>query len=276
MISLHQESATSALGEVARRRLLSVRGEPMFYADWERAVFIHFEVNAKALQAEVPFGLDLREGRACVSLVAFTMRGLRPRLGGRLGAWLFKPIASHEYLNVRTYVRCRGEPGIYFLAEWLPNPLSVRLGPWPFGLPYRLGNLDFQQDHDGLGIHGIVADRAGGGRLEYRGQVDEALEPSASPANSIEEFRMERYTAFTQRGTVARYFRIWHEPWLQSPMHLEMLDESLLAANFPWFRQAQFVGANYSAGVFGVQMGWPHRITRAREGNCRSAFFDMP
>ncbi len=51
---------------------------------------------------------------AYVSLVAFTMRGLRPRLGG---AALLKPIATHEFLNVRTYVKHRGERGIYFLAD---------------------------------------------------------------------------------------------------------------------------------------------------------------
>jgi hypothetical protein len=48
----------------ARRRLLSVKGEPLFYADWLRVLFIHFEVDAGALQREVPFPLDLREGRA--------------------------------------------------------------------------------------------------------------------------------------------------------------------------------------------------------------------
>src|ERR1700743_422012 len=101
------------LGEAARKRLLSVKGEPLFLADWLRPVFIHYEVPASALQRDVPFELDLREGKAVVSLVAFTMRGMRPYYGGRLAAWLFKPIATNAYLNCRTYVRHRGEPGIY-------------------------------------------------------------------------------------------------------------------------------------------------------------------
>ena len=53
----------------------------------------------------VPFPLDLHEGRAFVSLVAFTMRDLAPRRGGRWTSWLLRPIATHEFLNVRTYVR---------------------------------------------------------------------------------------------------------------------------------------------------------------------------
>src|SRR5437016_4346568 len=119
----------------ARCRILMNRGEPLFYADWLRAVFIHYEADPEALQREVPFELDLDDGMAYVSLVAFTMRDMRPRIGGRLAAWLLKPISTHEFLNARTYVRHGDETGIYFLAEWLSNPLSVLLGPVTFGLP---------------------------------------------------------------------------------------------------------------------------------------------
>src|SRR4051812_13353145 len=123
--------------KAARHRLLSLRGEPLFYSAWRRALFIHYEVEAELLQRDVPFPLDLREGRAHVSLVAFTMQGLRPRWGGKATTYLFAPIATHELLNVRTYVRCGDEAGIYFLAEWIPNRLSAWLGPRSFGLPYR-------------------------------------------------------------------------------------------------------------------------------------------
>ena len=113
--------------EMARQRMLSVRGEPLFYATWDQAVFIHYEADPLALQRCVPFPLDLHNGRAFVSLVAFTLKRMRPRRGGRLTEWLLKPIATHEFLNVRTYVRVNGEPGIFFLAEWLSNRLSVPL-----------------------------------------------------------------------------------------------------------------------------------------------------
>src|SRR5436190_4742139 len=122
--------------------MLSRAGEPLFFARWDRAIFIHYEVNPVVLQREVPFPLDLREGRAYVSLVAFTLLRMRPRIGGLLGEWLFKPIASHEFLNVRTYVRHAGEPGIFFLAEWFSNPLSVRLGPRHSACPTGSDTLD--------------------------------------------------------------------------------------------------------------------------------------
>src|SRR5882724_11437620 len=188
----------------ARRRMLAIRGEPMFYARWDRAVFIHYEADPAALQLDVPFELDLRHGRAFVSIVAFTLSRMRPRIGGRLGEWLFKPIASHEFLNVRTYVRHRGEPGIYFLAEWLSNPLSVRLGPRTFGLPYRFGRLTYEHAPDDGALRGTVD--APGGRLAYEGKVREA-DFETSDAESLTEFMLERYTAFTQRRKRARFFR---------------------------------------------------------------------
>ena len=161
------------------RWLLDTSGGPLLMADWLKVVFIHFEVEADVLQRVVPFELDVREGRAYVSLVAFTMRNLRPRVGGRVAALLFKPIATHHFLNVRTYVRHEGEAGIHFLAEWLDNPLSVMLGPATFGLPYRYGRLDYAYDCANGMISGCVNGFSGNGaRLKYHAEF--TGEPDAS------------------------------------------------------------------------------------------------
>lgn len=250
-------ASPTTLSESARRRMLAVRGEPMFYARWDRAVFIHYAVDPAVLQAEVPFELDLRDGRAFVSLVAFTLSGMRPRLGGKLGAWLFKPIATHEFLNVRTYVRYRGEPGIYFLAEWLSNPLSVRLGPRSFGLPYRSGRIAYDHARGGNVVRGRVDSR--GGELDYSGTVcREEFEPCRT--GSLTEFLLERYTAFTHHGKRSRFFRVWHPPWPQAPAEIDVAADTLLAeTGGAWRESAECMGANYSPGVE-VWMGRPHRI----------------
>lgn len=117
-VELPDGAMTSRLPSGAgRERLLACRGDPLFHAGWLDVVFLHFEADPAVLQREIPWSLDLFEGRAFVSLVAFTMRDLRPCFGGRLAALPFKPIAAHEFLNVRTYVQHRGERGIYFLVE---------------------------------------------------------------------------------------------------------------------------------------------------------------
>ncbi|HEY8834455.1 MAG TPA: DUF2071 domain-containing protein [Chthoniobacterales bacterium] len=246
----------STLSEAARRRMLALPGEPMFYARWDRAVFIHYAADPATLQPDVPFTLDLRDGRAFVSIVAFTLSRMRPRIGGRIGEWLFKPIATHEFLNVRTYVCHGGEPGIYFLAEWLSNPLSVRLGPRTFGLPYRFGRLAYDYTADGGALRGTVDAREG--RLAYEGKIrDSNFE--ASDADSLTEFMLERYTAFTRRGKRARFFRVWHFPWEQAPAEIEVTADTLLAGAGLWWKTAECIGANYSPGAE-VWMGRPHRI----------------
>ncbi|MEY2580093.1 MAG: uncharacterized protein QOI49_2917 [Verrucomicrobiota bacterium] len=247
----------STLSETARRRMLALPGEPMFYARWDRAVFIHYEADPATLQRDVPFDLDLREGRAFVSIVAFTLSRMRPRLGGRLGEWLFKPIATHEFLNVRTYVRHRGEPGIYFLAEWLSNPLSVRLGPRTFGLPYRFGRLAYQHALDGRALRGTLD--APQGRLAYEGEIC-GSDFAASEAQSLTEFMLERYTAFTQHGKRDRFFRVWHSPWEQAPAEIAMTADTVMASTGPWWKTAERIGGNYSGGAE-VWMGRPHRLS---------------
>jgi uncharacterized protein len=252
-------ASRSVLSEIARRRMLAVRGEPMFYARWDRAVFIHYAADPDRLQRDVPFELDLRDGRAFISLVAFTLVRMRPRIGGKIGEWLLRPIATHEFLNVRTYVRHAGEPGIYFLAEWLNNRAAVLLGPRSFGLPYRFGQLAYHHARGGDLLHGTAT--ADDQCLVYKGKLScEQFEPCE--AESLTEFLLERYTAFTQHRKQKRFFRVWHSPWPQVPAEIRVTADTLLATTGAWWQTAELVGANYSPGA-DVWMGRPHRCKAA-------------
>jgi uncharacterized protein YqjF (DUF2071 family) len=255
-----QTQPKNETGEAGRRRLLSRPFEPLFYADWQRAVFFHYEVDRVALQREVPFALDLREGKAYVSLVAFTMHGMRFRFGGKLGAWLCRPIATHHFLNARTYVRHHDERGIFFLSEWLSSPLCVCLGPLTFGLPYRLGRMSYRHDHENGALGGVVSTSRGAASLRYEVRLDAGAAFDMCAPGSLTEFLLDHYTAFTSRGTKRRFFRIWHEPWMQAPVRVKVLENSLIPGVWPWFRTAKLISANYSPGVEHVWMGWPHRI----------------
>jgi uncharacterized protein YqjF (DUF2071 family) len=250
---------TADLSEAARRRLLSLRGEPLFLADWLRPVFIHYEVPIAALQRDVPFELDLRDGKAYVSLVAFTMRRMRPFFGGSFTSWLLKPIANNDFLNVRTYVRHRSEPGIYFLTEWMNNPLSVHLGPVTFGLPYRFGKTNYQHHHEEGELAGTVREKTRAEMFSYYGSpINPQFAPC--PAGSLDEFLLERYTAFTSHKTSRRFFRIWHKPWEQQAIQISVHHRSLLETVWPWFAEAKLAGANYSPGACDVWMGRPHGV----------------
>jgi len=242
---------TFALGlsQAARTSFQVAEGRSLFHAGWRRTVFIHYEVDAALLQPQVPFPLDTRDGKAHVSLVAFTLSDLRFAAGG-------PPFTTHGFLNVRTYTRGNG---IYFLAEWLPNPFCVFLGPRLYGLPYRQGRLDYDHRHETGRLQGRVEDRHGA--LAFEAPIDPAATFAPCEAGGLDEFLLERYVAFTKRGATERLFRVWHQPWPQVPIDVTMLDESLLASTGPWFRHARRIGAHYSPGFETVWMGRPRRRT---------------
>jgi uncharacterized protein YqjF (DUF2071 family) len=258
---------TARESDRARRRMEQASERPFCLADWDRALFIHYEIDPAVLQPHVPFELDLFEGKAYVSLVAFTQRNVRPHLGrglgraGRLGRGIAgrcaKPVAEHAFLNLRTYVRHEGEGGIYFLTEWIPNLLDRVVGPATYGLPYRLGRLRYDYDADGRPLGGAVS--AGGSQFRFDANVegDGAFEPAAT---DLDRFLIERYTAYTRRGNTCRRFRIWHEPWPQVRANVVVRDSSLLRGAAPWFGACRYAGANFSPGITDVRVGPPRRV----------------
>lgn len=224
------------------------RVTPWFRADWLDATFLHFSIDPRVLEPHVPFNLDVLDARAWVSLVAFTQAGLRPAIGGRLARLLTAPVATHAFLNLRTYVRGPGgEHAICFLAEWIPNRLALVTGPMTYGLPFRLGTLDY---------------RAGAGRVSADGRAFAFRITGTSDVDDPADFLLERYSAVTCHNGRRRRFDIEHEPWEYDAVDVAIDDASLVVSAAPWFRDARFESAHRSPGVGGVAIGRPVLIKR--------------
>jgi uncharacterized protein YqjF (DUF2071 family) len=239
------------------------RFEPMFIADWARVLMIHFAVDADELQRDVPFQLDLRDGQAFVTLVAFTMHDMRPTSGGKLTGWPFRPIATHDFLNVRTNVRVGDVVGIHFLAEWVSNRMAVKLGPRTFSLPYRHGRINYQNNWQAVALRGKVEDAGTGAAFAYRTDLEIGTPLAPCEPGSLDEWLMERYTAFNSVRGRARLFRVWHEPWPQCKAGVKSRTLPCLKKTGVGFATRKWVGANYSPGVRNVWLGRPHRVNRA-------------
>lgn len=243
---------------LAREAMTGDGSKPLWQGEWDRVVMMHFTVKPAALQPHVPFELDEWAGQAFVSAVAFTLR--RMTLKGVMG-WLspiLRPVLTHPFLNLRTYVRHAGESGIYFLAEWVPLVPTLLIARPMYGLPYLPGRLDYRHDFGSGEFRGGVKSRLGDGLLRYQGRSE--TQPESAEAGTLTEFLMERYTAFTRwRGRTKR-FRVWHPPWPQSFVEMEVRDRSLFRETGVWADHASYVGAHASRGLPMVWMGAPELL----------------
>ena len=175
---------------------------------WHDLLFAHWPMASKKLRHLVPqeLELDLFDGTAYVGVAPFWMSGIRGRLAPPLP--FFYKFCE---LNVRTYVRYKGVPGVYFFsldAASLPAVLAAQL---TYKLPYR---------------HAAMVIRSSGESFEYtsvRLQMPRPANFQAAYApiselrvreqGSLEYFLTERYCLYTvDRGQVLRAY-VHHMPW---------------------------------------------------------------
>jgi uncharacterized protein YqjF (DUF2071 family) len=98
---------------------------------WEDLLFAHWPVDAARLRATLPeaLELDLFEGRAWLGVVPFRMNDVGLRRLPAPGATRFPE------LNVRTYARHLGRPGVWFYSLDAGSALAVAGARAWFHLP---------------------------------------------------------------------------------------------------------------------------------------------
>ncbi|HYD91651.1 MAG TPA: DUF2071 domain-containing protein, partial [Flavobacterium sp.] len=96
--------------------------------------YASLENKGTGIKQHIPPGLaiDSYGGSAYVSLIAFTVCNLSPRLLPPLPF-----ISNFHEVNLRTYVIRDGKPGIYFLSIEAEKLIPALLARFIMGLPYR-------------------------------------------------------------------------------------------------------------------------------------------
>lgn len=199
---------------------------PSFTVGWHDAIFEHYRsVDDAALTGWLPPGLELdrHEGRAFVSVVSFRMSDMRWR-GIRL------PF-SHTYpqVNVRAYVRSRSGFGVFFLRNYVSNPLAAVAGRWLYGMPYRAQRVRHAVDGDRLTCS---AELASGARHHVAGRRVERLTGHEADAESLRFFLVERYPLFSARGRAGarrtHEAAMAHPPWALHRFDVEARSHGVL------------------------------------------------
>jgi uncharacterized protein YqjF (DUF2071 family) len=222
------------------------------YQDWRNLLFLHWPVAPQAIEPLLPAGveLDLFRGRAWVSIVPF--EGRRSRLAG-IGAGF-----SLDFLeiNVRTYVHCKGVPGVFVFSMDASSHLAVAFSRVAVGLPYSFASIDNLVQGKDVEYRGV---RHASHRPTFatRAQIGDAI--GLSRPGTLDHFLLERYVLFIKRLGGVYATRIHHAPLLaRQAVVTEVDDELIPAAGMPGYAHAPPV-AYFVAGA-DVEFFAPERV----------------
>lgn len=170
-----------------------------YYQEWNRAIFLHWEVEAEKLKKQLPEGLelDLIEGKAWVSLVAFTMEKIRPRF---LPA--FAPVSNFDEINIRTYVKHQGKAGVHFLSIEAAKTISCVVAKTISELPYRYSSMER------TATSFTSRNKAFEDSFNIQFNLGGAIHKQA-----IDKFLTERYALFQDGKNGINAFDIHHVEW---------------------------------------------------------------
>ena len=181
---------------------------------WSDLLFAHWPVPRDVVRPLVPDPLELElfEGRAWIGVIPFLMSGIRLR-----GLPPLPGLSSTLELNVRTYVRHRGRPGVYFFSLDAASAAVVHGARLTYGLPYYHARMTQQgRRYSSARIH------RGAAPAEFRGVYGPAGPPARSEAGSPEYFLTERYSLFTAKDGQVSRGDIAHEPWPLQPAEAQL------------------------------------------------------
>jgi uncharacterized protein len=194
--------------------------------NWDKLLFLHWPVEEQVLRPLIPSGLaiDLFDGCAWIGVVPFTMHGVRPSFLPPI-PW----VSSAHELNVRTYVKANGKPGVWFLSMDASSRLVVEAARMAYFLPYFTARMRLEEKNGEIHYSSNRTDtRAAPAHFEAIWKIEGAL-PETRPG-SLDFFLTERYCLYAERGGTLYQARILHEQWPLAQARLISISSTLLSS----------------------------------------------
>ncbi len=191
----------------------------VFYQEWNKAIFLHWEVKADAIQRLLPSGLkvDVINGKAWMSLVAFDMNNIKARYLPKLPR-----ISDFQEINIRTYVICNGKPSVYFLSMEANNKVSCKLLEKVSKFPYRYSEM--KRDDDGY--------QSKNSNLGESFSIDYELDDEPVVKDETDFWLTERYAVFQDHKNEIIEYDVHHLEW---PMR--NITSKFIKVNYPRFHK---------------------------------------
>lgn len=173
---------------------------------WNDLLFAHWPLPPEALAQKIPapLELDLFEGNAWLAVTPFHMSGIRAR-----GLPALPGTSAFPELNVRTYVRFKDKPGVFFFSLDAASHLAVWGARAAFRLPYFFADMEVRLNGERVRYHA----RRRNGQAELKVRYGPISEMRVREKGTVEHFLTERYCLYTaDRGRLWRA-EIHHVPW---------------------------------------------------------------
>ena len=186
---------------------------------WHAVLFMHWPVPPEAVVTLLPerLELDLFDGSAWIGVVPFRMSGVRPR-------WLpeLPRLSAFPELNVRTYVRAGGKPGVWFFSLDASSTPAVKVARRRWFLPYHRSAMKLKRN--GSKVH-YSSERQWPGRFGTSTRIealagdlipalDQMYPPGQAVPGTLEHFLAERYILYSRdpQGQIYRG-QVHHTPY---------------------------------------------------------------
>lgn len=193
---------------------------------WQKLLFAHWPLPSADIEARLPPGLelDLFEGEAWISIVPFQLNYMA-RVAHRLLPW-----KRFLELNLRTYVRYRDQPGVYFFCLDATDPLSV----WGARRFFKLAYFNAQASLNG--VDSEIRYRSRRKDSGPQAELDISYRPTgevfSTRPGQLDHWLTSRYRFFST-DTRHRVYegRIHHAPWQLQSAEAEIRHNTMAQAH---------------------------------------------
>lgn len=220
-----------------------------YYQEWNNALFLHWKIPVEILRPLVPEDLEIDtfEGNAWVSIVAFTMQKIRPKLLPSL-----KVISDFHEINLRTYVTNDNKPGVYFLNIEAEKAISAMVSRAISKLPYQKSDIVYSQI-DGNNLYVSKSSRNTFLEAEFK------ILPDAYKKTDLDRWLTERYCLYVDEGLYVYRYDVHHAEWEINDIQLNRLKLNYKVQQLV-INEDMPDHANYSKGVKVV--AWAKKIIK--------------
>jgi len=218
---------------------------------WQDLSYIHWRYEPEEVKALLPPGVevDTFDGSAWVGLIPFSMRNI-----GLPGMPPVPYFGSFPEVNVRTYVKCNGVPGVWFFSLDVNRFLPALVARTTYLLPYCWGSAENHRDGDIISAH-VHRRWPHGASTSLRLEIGEPIE-QPDELSVFLSARWGLYSIGLRNGV--RYAPVDHERWPLYSANLLSLNDTLVIASGLTAPQGN-PHVMFSPGV-SVRVGLPRRV----------------